>query len=1364
MSPSENRASARGSALLTRRADQECDRYEAAWIAGQRPRIEDHLAAVSEAEQPALLCELILLEIDYRHLAGERPHADEFLARFPYLDRAWLNAVLPTVGPLVSQASEAGEAVALRPGPVAAGGLDGPTPGYEIVGELGRGGMGVVYKARDTRLNRLVALKMIRAGSHAGPEELARFRREAEAVARLQHPHIVQIYEIGDHRGLPFFALELVEAGTLEQQLHGTPLPPRKAAELVATLAQALHAAHERGIVHRDLKPANVLLTADGTPKIADFGLAKHLDAAVHETQSGVVMGTPPYMAPEQAAGRQSAITPLTDVYALGALLYELLTGRPPFRAATTLETLQQVLDEEPAPPRRLLSKTPRDLETSCLKCLRKEPAKRYASARALAEDLGCYLAGEPIVARPVGRGERVLKWVRRRPAAAGLWAALALLLALGGGIGWWRQLEHTAAEARRQLTEQKARLAMVQAHALLDGGWQAHDLARLTEARAAADRAAAIAGSGEAGAAVQQEAAALQQKAAARIDQARKNVALLAALLDFQVRREMKSYRTDEKGLLAALPEPSVDEQFTAAFRRWGVAVADRPVAEVVARLQAQPEPIVQDIVAGLDAWALERRRQQGPKSEWRHLLEVARQLDRNKRRKEVRQLLAASPLQRTEATAATWDRTRARLRQLARQGAASESPLGILALARVLVVFGEEQRAERLLRSSLAANPGEVGLLHGLAQLLEQQRPPRLLEAIGCYGAARAVRPELGVALAKALVALNRVAESEEVFDDLARRLGDNPEIYCWLGYARLEQQKWKGAEAANRKTLALKADYAIAWHNLGVALYHQKRLDEAAAAYRKTIALDRKYAPAHNALGVTLQAQRRLVEAAAAYREALDLAPHDPWVHFNLGTALHAQRKLEQAVVAYRRALALDSDHVWAYYSLGVTLDALKKFGEAEAAYRQALKRKPDYAEAHLGLGSVLRAQQRPREAEAAYRDALRCKPDYADAHLGLGSALRAQGKVRDAEAAFREALGRNPDDARGHFGLGQALQAQKKWQEAADAYRKATTIKTDFAVAYLELANALHAQGKTGDVVHVYRKAVDLKPEFVVAHVSLGLALRALGRLEEAEAAYREAIKRKPDFAEAYNNLGNALYHQKKLDDAETALRKALALKREYADPYYNLGNVLRDQQKLGEAVAAFREAARLLPKEPVIRTALRQAERWLELEKRVPALLDGKEPPRNALERLDLAEFCSRCKRFYLAAARFAGEAFAADPKLADDLLARHRYHAACAAVLAAAGQGADAALLADTERARLRQHALGWLRADLARWTKNLKGGARAHTAAGSVLRQWQYEPDLAGVRNPNRLALLPPAERQDWRQFWMDVEALLGQ
>jgi serine/threonine-protein kinase len=301
---------------------------------------------------------------------------------------------------------------------------------YELLEEIGRGAMGVVFKARQTRLNRLVAIKMIQAGSYAGAAERLRFRVEGEAVARLQHPHVIQVHECNEHGGQLYLCMEFLDGGTLAAKLAGAQLPLRDAARLVQTLAEAVDVAHRRHIVHRDLKPANVLLTADGTPKVGDFGLAKLLDTESGQTAPDAVLGTPCYMAPEQAAGRVHEVGPAADVYALGAILYEALTGRPPFRGATKMETLDQVRTATPEPPVKLRREVPPDLEAICLKCLEKRPAQRYASAAALGQDLGRWLRGEPTEARPAAWYARAWRRLPRRAVAAAL-VVLAVLAAV---------------------------------------------------------------------------------------------------------------------------------------------------------------------------------------------------------------------------------------------------------------------------------------------------------------------------------------------------------------------------------------------------------------------------------------------------------------------------------------------------------------------------------------------------------------------------------------------------------------------------------------------------------------------------------------------------------------------------------------------------------------------------------------------------------------------------------------------------------------------------------------------------------------------------------------------------------------------
>jgi serine/threonine protein kinase len=532
--------------------DEVTERFEAAYQAGNRPAIDDHLPADGPRRLAALVA-LVHIDLERRLKGDEAVRVEQYLRDYPELENvpdavpdlavaeyrlrrrrepeltpadylarfprfaAPLQARFDALGvpeaarPPADPRSQTETPLTAPPAGSAAGDLPA-VPGYEILGELGRGGMGVVYKARQVKANRLVALKMILAGRYADAQVLARFRREAEAVARLQHPHVVQIHEVGEADGRPFFSLELVAGGSLADRLDGTPWPAPQAARLVETLARAVHAAHEHNIVHRDLKPANILLASGGReppeepecllsggsrpplaglmPKVADFGLAKLLDQEQGHTQTGAIVGTPSYMAPEQAAGGSRAVGPAADLYALGAILYELLTGRPPFRAESVRETLRQVAEDEPVPPSRLQSRVPRDLETICLKCLAKDPRRRFASGRELADELTRFLNGEPIRTRPAGALERLGRWCRRNPAwatAGGLaivslvaGTVAALLFAVNEARHADRlETEHGKTQAALDLAEQRlrqsreesAKLAMFQGLNLCEQG-----------------------------------------------------------------------------------------------------------------------------------------------------------------------------------------------------------------------------------------------------------------------------------------------------------------------------------------------------------------------------------------------------------------------------------------------------------------------------------------------------------------------------------------------------------------------------------------------------------------------------------------------------------------------------------------------------------------------------------------------------------------------------------------------------------------------------------------------------------------------------------------------------------------------------
>jgi WD40 repeat protein/serine/threonine protein kinase len=411
-----------------------CTQLRGRLKAGESLRVEDLLAAYPTLSlSDEAVFELIHAEVSTRRELGDRPTLEEWQTRFPALlrrreDLDTLRSLFGSEMPTLSDGASPHQANELGP----ARGADGRLPKlgqYQLIQEIGRGGMGVVYKARQSSLSRVVALKMILAGAHAGLRERARLRNEAEAAAQLLHPNVVQIFEIGEHEGLPFLTMEFVAGGNLRRMLRATPQAFRWSARMTETLARAIHVAHDRGIVHRDLNPSNILMTTDGTPKITDFGLAKFLldDAGV--SLNGVILGTPSYMAPEQVSGHRRGIGPGADIYALGALLYEMLTGTAPFRGLTPMETLCQVVEAEIVPPSRLRHGVPEDLETICLKCLEKEPSRRYATASELADDLRRFQENQPVQARRTSLVRQVMHWSRRQRLAASLLGLSVLLL-----------------------------------------------------------------------------------------------------------------------------------------------------------------------------------------------------------------------------------------------------------------------------------------------------------------------------------------------------------------------------------------------------------------------------------------------------------------------------------------------------------------------------------------------------------------------------------------------------------------------------------------------------------------------------------------------------------------------------------------------------------------------------------------------------------------------------------------------------------------------------------------------------------------------------------------------------------------------
>ncbi|HVX14998.1 MAG TPA: serine/threonine-protein kinase [Pirellulales bacterium] len=696
-------------------------------------------------------------------------------------------------------------------------------PGYEVEDVLGRGGMGIVYKARQVRLNRPVALKMLLGGVYATSEERDRFAREAEAIAALRHTNIVQIYDVGDHGNWPFFAMEYVEGGSLAEELLGRPQPARQAAALMITLTEAVQAAHRGGIVHRDLKPANILLTTDGTPKIADFGLARHFDAGPTLTLSGARLGTPSYMAPEQALGKTHAIGPPADIYALGALLYELLTGRPPFRGESAAETERQVISEDPVRPAWLNPKVPRDLETICLQCLHKDPERRYATAAALADDLKRFQRGEPVAARPAGLAERAGKWARRRPTHAVILALSLLLMVALLCAGLWfvvqqnRQRSAIAADLRDVIDLQGS--------------------ARWSDAQAALERAAARLGW------------AGPDDLRELIDHARLDLDLLVQLDGIRLKRvtrgELPYYKAQ------------ASQDYAQVFERAGLRAFRDPPRDVADIVNASP--VRGALMAAVYDWAICA----AAKAERDWLLELSRCAETKTGAWRER---ALDP--------AVWQDPSA-LAELAGAAPVATEPVSLLlALGERLALADED--ATPLLQRVQIAHPADFWANLILGNRLLQGAPK---EAAGYYRAALASRPQAAVGYCAVGDALRLQNGFDEAIDYYHKALELDPgfaRAYDNLGLTLQTEGRVDEAVMYCRMALEHDPDYAWAHDNLANALRMKGQLEEASRHYRRALELDPEVHEAEAGIRGILVSRGHGAEVQAAWRKELEAHP--------------------------------------------------------------------------------------------------------------------------------------------------------------------------------------------------------------------------------------------------------------------------------------------------------------------------------------------------------------------------------------------------------------------------------------------------------------------------------------------------------
>ena len=883
-------------------------------------------------------------------------------------------------------------------------------PNYEILGVLGRGGMGIVYRALQVGANRLVALKMIRADVQFQSEQLQRFSSEVRSVASLRHPNVVQIFEVGDIEGRPYFSLELLEGGTLKARLASASMSPRVAAETLLPIASAVAAAHEAGIVHRDLKPSNILFDLDGTPKVADFGLAKRLEADDGHTETGQVVGTPCYMAPEQARGDNHAVSHQADVCSLGAILYEMLTGRPPFKGATTSETIQMVINQEPIRPTQFHPRLPRDLETICLKCLDKEPSRRYPNAGELADDLRRYLAGESIRARPTPAWERAAKWSRRRPTqaagiSAGLVATIALVLLAAWSLErsrmWAEQIAKKKQDANLTLEEgltKRARGDLPEARIIFKTL-----LAKLENETGLSDPA------GRARAALGEVEARLEEYAARTGDCRR--------LDDFRRRSDeallrdghaAMSPRGPSRDVLAGEEAEGTVLELAAKDGSGATALRLRgdPARPLLPRLEGHPGLVRRDAIGALRVFGTSaggrtivmdplpesfNAEERAEVESGRYLMlmvlsdAVSRPLPGENARRQTEEALGlldqaakrrtpspALHLRRASCFDRLGDQDAARIEREKAARAGPADAFDHLLLGQECSRLGDWRGAMGHFESALRIRD-DLFWAHCLLAIAQMNGPPSLAEAARVrlsvcisrqptYGWLSMLRGYANGRAGWVLSAANRVRTGTGSSSDEA-------------------EGRFEEAEADFREALRLGLDdeltYALLM-NRGVIRFHRGRLHDAEDDFKRAIALDEGRFNAHAAMAQVLRRQGRPSDAIARLDKAISLEPNMPALYRGRALArldrgddrpIERERAVidleESAHREPRRSLAAAGDHVGRSH----LLLGLKRAADAVVAADAALAIAPNLAYAHLmRVASLVELKQFDRAAES------------------------------------------------------------------------------------------------------------------------------------------------------------------------------------------------------------------------------------------------------------------------------------------------------------------------------------------------------------------------------------------------------------
>ncbi len=898
----------------------------------------------------------------------------------------------------------------------------------------------------------------------------------------------------------------------------------------------------------------------------------------------------------------------------------------------------------------------------------------------------------------------------KRRRLTLALASTVLLAMTLGGS-GWlWVKADR---DGRMALLTRDVNEALNRAIAFREQAKLAPtgSVALFIQAREQAQRALALVENGPADGALAAQVRRLQ----AELDDEEKDRMLVTALDEARLAQAETVAGESRFALERAVPE------FRRAFNAYGLPAGAGEPGAAAERIRQRPAAVREAILAALD--------------EWDDLAGNPKNLITEPHREWLRALLAAAEPEDSwsrQVRAARAEKNDAKRRSALEKLAASANVGQVPARALTLLARRLDPAPRlALLRRAQAQSPADFWLNHDLGMAMKTATSPERDGAVRFLTAAVALRP-------------------------------DSPGCVLNLGNALKGKGQVDEAIACYKRAIELDPKYAMAFNNLGIVLRDKDQVDEAIACFQKAIELDPNYANAHHSLGSALKGKGQVDEAIACYKRAIELNPKYAIAFNNLGIVLKDKVQVDEAIACIRRAIELDPKLANARNSLGTALKDKGRVDEAIASYKKAIELDPKYAMPHNNLGNALKDKGQVDEAIASYKKAIELDPKLALADNNLGNALKDKGQVDEAIASYKKAIELEPKYAGAHNNLGGALKDKGQVDEAIACFKKAIELDPKLAMAHYNAGLALADKGQADEAIVCYKRAIELAAKFASAHNNLGLALKDKGQLDEAIVCYKRAIELEPKYAGAHNNLGNALKDKGQVDEAIASYKKAIELEPKNAVAHTNLGIALKDKGQVDEAIACFRRAVEQDPKFAGARSNLARAERLAAARDKLPAFQKGAYTPASKAERLDLAEWCQIKKLHHTATGLFAA-AFATDPKLADDLKSARRYNAACNAARAAAGQGEDAPKLDDKERARLRQQALDWLKADLALRAKQLETGKPADRAAVQpALRHWQQDPDLIAIRDAAALTKLPPEEQKACTQLWADVAALL--